>query len=107
MPKAAKKTIVTCEEIVDSEVLRRNPDRTVLPYFRVDAVVEVPFGAHPTSFFPKYTYDTAFHLEWVKVARDDDATEQFMQKYVFGPETQADYLDAVGGSERLMEVTRL
>jgi acyl CoA:acetate/3-ketoacid CoA transferase alpha subunit len=107
MPKAAKKTIVTCEEIVDSEVLRRNPDRTALPFFRVDAVVEVPYGAHPTSFFPNYTYDTTFHLEWVKVARDEDATKQFMEKYIFGPETQADYLDAVGGAERLMEVTRL
>ena len=51
-PKAAQKVIVTVEEIVDSEVLRRNPDRTVLPGFRVDAVVEVPYGAHPTSFYP-------------------------------------------------------
>ena len=57
-PKAARKVIVTVEEIVDSEVLRRNPDRTVLPGFRVDAVVEVPYGAHPTSFFPRYGYDT-------------------------------------------------
>lgn len=107
MPKAAKKTIVTCEEIVDSEVLRRNPDRTVLPYFRVDAVVEVPYGAHPTSFYPRYGYDTRFHLDWVNVARDDEATQEFMRRYVHEPETQADYLDAVGGAQRLMEVTRI
>jgi glutaconate CoA-transferase subunit A len=104
MPKAALKTIVTAEEIVDSEVLRRNPDRTVLPGFRVDAVVEVPYGAHPTSFFPRYTYDTKFHLEWTKVARDDGQTKEFLDRYVRAPETQADYLDAVGGAGRLMEI---
>jgi glutaconate CoA-transferase subunit A len=105
-PKAAKKVVVTAEEIVDSEVLRRNPDRTVLPGFAVDAVVEVPYGAHPTSFFPNYGYDTRFHLEWVKVARDDDATAEFLARYVTGPEDQAAYLGAVGGAERLVELTR-
>ena len=50
MPMAAKRVIVTAEEIVDTEILRRNPDRTILPGFIVDAVVEVPYGAHPTSF---------------------------------------------------------
>lgn len=105
-PKAAKKVVVTAEEIVDSEVLRRNPDRTVLPGFAVDAVVEVPYGAHPTSFFPNYGYDGAFHLEWVKVARDDEAAAGFLRRYVTAPEDQAAYLEVVGGAERLIELTR-
>ena len=105
-PKAAKKTIVTCEEIVDTEVLRRNPDRTILPGFRVDAIVEVPYGAHPTSFHPKYTYDTRFHVEWTKVARDDEQAKAFLDKYVHGPESQADYLEAAGGAKTLLEVTK-
>ncbi|MCP3973317.1 MAG: CoA transferase subunit A [bacterium] len=101
MPKAATKVIVTAEEIVDTEVLRRNPDRTVLPGFIVDAVVEVPYGAHPTSFPPSYGYDGAMHLEWAKGARDPDATAQFMEKYITGPGDQAAYLDAVGGVGKL------
>ena len=105
-PKAALKVVVTAEEIVDSEVLRRNPDRTLLPGFAVDAVVEVPYGAHPTSFFPNYGYDTRFHLDWVKVARDDEATAEFLQRYVRDPEDQAAYLEAVGGATRLIELTR-
>jgi glutaconate CoA-transferase subunit A len=106
-PKAARRTIVTVEEIVDSEVLRRNPDRTVLPGFRVDAVVEVPYGAHPTSFYPRYGYDARFHVEWTKVSRDDQQVQEFLRRYVREPETHADYLQAAGGAERLIEVTRL
>jgi glutaconate CoA-transferase subunit A len=106
MPKAAKKVIVTAEEIVDTDVLRRNPDRTVLPGFIVTAVVEVPFGAHPTSFNPNYGYDTRMHLDWVAAARDDAATEQFLKTHVLGPSDQAEYLDSVGGAERLLAVTR-
>jgi glutaconate CoA-transferase subunit A len=105
-PKAARRTIVTVEEIVDSEVLRRNPDRTILPGFRVDAVVEVPYGAHPTSLFPRYGYDTLLHREWAQASREDEAARGFLDRYVVAPATQADYLAAVGGSERLLEVTR-
>jgi glutaconate CoA-transferase subunit A len=104
MPKAAKRVIVTAEEIVDTDVLRRNPDRTVLPGFVVSAVVEVPFGAHPTSFNPNYGYDSTMHLDWVKAARDDAATKQFLEDHVYGPSDQAAYLDSVGGSARLMSV---
>jgi len=41
------------------------------------------------------------------VARDAEQTQVFLRRYVLEPETQADYLAAVGGSERLMEVTRI
>jgi acyl CoA:acetate/3-ketoacid CoA transferase alpha subunit len=104
MPKAAKKVIVTAEEIVDSEVLRRNPDRTVLPGFIVDAVVEVPYGAHPTSFPPAYGYDGGMHLEWAKGARDPETTAQFVEKYITGPADQAEYLDAAGGVGKLAAI---
>ena len=101
MPKAARRVVVTVEEIVTSAVLRRSPDRTVLPGFIVDAVVEVPYGAHPTSFFPKYGYDASLHIEWAKAARDDEAAAAFLDRYVHAPGTQADYLDAVGGATTL------
>lgn len=105
MPKAARKVIVTVEEIVDSEVLRRDPDRTVLPGFIVDAVAEVPYGAHPTSFHPAYTYDTQMHLDWCKAARDAATAEAFLQRYVHGAATQVEYLDAVGGATTLLQLT--
>ena len=98
MPKAAKRVIVTAEEIVDTEVLRRHPDRTILPGFMVDAVVEVPYGAHPTSFFPNYGYDGHFHREWTAVSRNDTAAKTFLERYVLTPASQEEYLEAVGGT---------
>ncbi len=98
MPKAAKHVIVTTEKIVDTEVLRRNPDRTVLPGFIVDAVVEVPYGAHPTSLFPYYGYDSDFHRAWAEAARDNQKAAAFLDRYVRTPSTQQEYLDAVGGA---------
>ena len=101
MPKAAKHVIVTTEKIVDTEVLRRNPDRTILPGFIVDAVVEVPYGAHPTSFFPYYSYDSDFHRAWAEAARDDEKAASFMDRYVRSPATQQEYLEAAGGATML------
>jgi glutaconate CoA-transferase subunit A len=104
MPKAARRVIVTAEEIVDSEVLRRHPDRTILPGFVVDAVVEVPYGAHPTSFFPNYGYDSRFHLQWTGISRDPDKVADFIERYIRTPSTQREYLEAVGGVATLARI---
>ncbi len=101
MPKAAKRVIVSVEEIVDTEILRRHPDRTVLPGFVVDAVVEIPFGAHPTSFFPNYGYDSAFHREWTAVSRDAEKVAAFVASYITSPASHSEYLECIGGEERL------
>jgi len=106
MPKAARRVIVTAEEIVDTEVLRRNPDRTILPGFMVDAVVEVPYGAHPTSFFPRYGYDSRFHRAWAKVSRDDEAAADFIRTHVEDPASQAAYLESVGGASCLRRIEK-
>lgn len=106
MPKAAKQVIVSVEEIVDTEVLRRNPDRTVLPGFMVDAVVEIPYGAHPTSFYPNYGYDSAFHRQWTSVSRDNDKTADFIESYINSPANQQEYLEAIGGESVLNHIAK-
>jgi len=106
MPKAAKRVIVSTEEIVDTEVLRRHPEQTILPGFMVDAVVEVPYGAHPTSFFPIYGYDGHFHQEWTGVSRDQEKALAFINRYVRLPSTQQEYLDAVGGEDVLDRIRK-
>jgi len=106
MPKAAKHVIVSAEEIVDGEVLRRHPERTILPGFMVDAVVEVPYGAHPTSFFPNYGYDAPFHLQWASISRDREKVAEFIGRYVLSPSGQQQYLEAVGGAETLNRIEK-
>ncbi|MCY3560843.1 MAG: CoA transferase subunit A [bacterium] len=106
MPKAARRVIVTTEQIVESDVLRTDPERTVLPGFVVDAVVEVPWGAHPTSFNPRYGYDGALHSAWVAAARSEEGAAQFLERYVHGPADHESYLAAVGGESRLAALTR-
>jgi len=106
MPKAARQVIVTAEAIVDSEVLRRHPERTILPGFMVDAVVEVPYGAHPTSFFPCYGYDSEFHLQWTSISRDTEKAAGFIDRYIRGPSTQQEYLECAGGAATLARIEK-
>ncbi len=106
MPKAAKSVIASVEEIVDTEVLRRHPEQTILPGFMVNAVVEVPYGAHPTSFFPNYGYDSKFHLEWAKAARDKDMAADLIERYVLKPQDQQQYLESVGGDQTIDRISR-
>jgi len=97
MPKAARKVVVSVEEIVDSDTLREHPERTILPGFVVDAVVQVPHGAHPTSFFPRYGYDAEFHGRWAGIARDDQSVNAFIDEFVHRPSDHEQYLEAAGG----------
>jgi glutaconate CoA-transferase subunit A len=104
MPYAARRVLVTAEEIVDSEILRRHPERTVLPGFMVDAVVEVPYGAHPMSFFPAYGYDERFHLAWTEVSCDGDRAADFVERRLRAPRSQPEYLEAAGGEQMLARI---
>ncbi|MFC0530032.1 CoA transferase subunit A [Phytohabitans kaempferiae] len=101
MPRAARRVVVSVERVVGTDELRKAPDRTILPGFAVDAVVEAPHGAHPTSLFPSYDYDAGFFESWVSAAGDDDACRAFLDRYVHGPGTHEEYLALVGGVERL------
>ena len=95
-PKAARRVIVTTEKLVSEEEIRRNPGRTAIPHFIVDAVVEVPFGAHPTSWFPDYGYDSAMHEDYTRVSVDPEATQAWLDRFVRGPAGQEEYLSAAG-----------
>ena len=60
---SAKKIIVSCEEIVDSDLIRRSPFLTLIPGFRVNAVVEEPWGAHPSCLAGYYNVDINFRAK--------------------------------------------
>lgn len=78
----ADTVIVTAEEIVEEDLLRREPERNPLPYFTIKHVCHVPLGSHES-------------------ARDDTTFEHYLEIFVYGVKDHAEYLDAVGGEIRL------
>jgi glutaconate CoA-transferase subunit A len=94
--RAARHVVVTCEELVEPDVLRAEPDRNQIPFFAVDAVVHVPFGAHPTACYAYYDYD-AHHLhEYRAAAANETQFAAYLDKYVVGVGGHAGYLEAIG-----------
>jgi glutaconate CoA-transferase subunit A len=71
----------------------------------VDAVVEAPFGAHPTSFFPNYGYDSRFHRNWIQISRDEEKVSEFIHKHVVMPSSQQEYLESVGGEDAIRRIS--
>jgi glutaconate CoA-transferase, subunit A len=97
---AAAKVVVVVEEIVDEAVIRRDPNRTLIPGLIVDAVVHEPYGAHPSYVQGYYDRDNRFYLDWDKVSRDQAQTEAWLQEWVYDIQDRAAYLAKLG-QERL------
>ena len=97
----ADTVIVTAEEIVDEEELRREPERNLLPPFVVKHVCHVPFGAHPYAVYNYYDYDPRQLKEYHEAAEDDADFSLYLHKYIYGVADFAGYLEAVGGANRL------
>lgn len=97
---ASKKVIVSAEEIVDTEEIRRDPRRTSIPYYAVDAVVHAPFGAWPGNCGGYYGSDVMAVIEtFGAIARD--AVGEYVAKYVTPFANDQEMFDKVLGSERL------
>ncbi|WP_326791640.1 hypothetical protein OHA79_03100 [Streptomyces sp. NBC_00841] len=92
MAKAARKVIVTCEEVVDRSVIVENSHMTKLPGFYVEAVIEAPFGAHPTSHVPRYAMDAWEIMEYAAAA---------------GSPSFSDYVDEIRGESEADYRTRV
>ncbi len=94
--KAADRVIVTCEEIVPRSFIREDPDQNSLPPFFVDAIVKVPYGAHPTAVFNFYDYDPKHLNLYRKMAGDDNLFREYLDEWVYGVNSWEDYLAKVG-----------
>jgi len=103
MAKAAKHLIITCEEIAPEEELRREPELNSLPGFLVDAVVKVPFGAHPTACYGFYDVDAKHLYMYYDLASSDEGFRRYLEEWVLGVSSHEEYLRKVG-EERLKEV---
>ena len=102
MVKASRAVIVSCEEIVSPNVIRRNPDRTTIPYLFVDAVVEQPWGAYPTSAYRYYEHDEVHLRHYQACARaGGEAYQEYLQEFIYGCDTFDDHLEKAADIRRL------
>jgi len=102
--KAGNRIIITTEELVPTEVIRREPARTIIPGHRVEAVIHQPFGGHPTGVFGCYDFD-AEHLKlYVNHSKKAETFPEYLKTYVTGTKDHWDYLEKVGGLKRMDEL---
>ena len=99
--KAANRIVVIAEEIVSTDEIRRQPERTIIPGHRVEAVVHQPYGAHPTAVYGRYDYD-AEHLKlYVGHSKKGGRIEDYLKTFVLGTKDHGEYLDKAGGQARM------
>jgi len=98
--RAAKKVIVVAEEIVSPPAIASDPNRTVIPGFLVSAVVESPFGAHPSPVQGYYKRDDAFFEQYHKETKTKSSYEAWKERWIDALSDRAEYLDQLG-SERI------
>jgi glutaconate CoA-transferase, subunit A len=89
---ASERVIVVVEELVDTAVIRADPNRTLIPGLAVSAVVVEPWGAHPSYAQGFYDRDNEFYVAWEAISRDPARLAGYLDEYVYGVADRAAYL---------------
>ncbi len=97
---AAKKVIVTAEEIVDQAVIRSDPNRTLIPSVIVDAVCHVPYSCHPSYAQGYYDRDNDFYLQWDKISESAGSVKSYLDEWVYGVKDREEYWQKLGEEKR-------
>ena len=105
--KASKRVIITTEKIVHTDEFRKEPGRTAIPYWCVDAVIEVPFGSYPGNMPGEYYSDEEHLREWLTVEKDPEAFAAFLDKNIYSCNGFYDYLNKNGGIEKISKLRRI
>jgi len=92
---ASKNVIISTEEMISTEDIRKDPGKTNIPYYLVDAVVHAPYGAHPGTVPGLYSYDSE-HLDEFFAARNLEELQDYLEKFVYGIGSHEEYLEKVG-----------
>ncbi len=106
LARASKRVIITTERLVGSHAIRLNPTRTLIPYFLVDAVIEVPFGSYPGNMPYEYFSDEEHLALWLQKEKDPDVFEKFLDEYIYGVSSFEQYIERCGGIAKMKELRR-
>jgi glutaconate CoA-transferase subunit A len=93
---ASRRVILTAEEIVDEDIIRSDPNRTLIPGFIVSAVCHVPHAAHPSYAQGYYDRDNEFYLKWDKVSESPESVKRYLDEWVFGVKNRDEYWEKLG-----------
>ena len=104
LARAAKKLIISCERLISNETIRSDPTLTVIPFYCVDAVCEVPFGSYPGNMPYEYYSDEVHIRQWLTVEKNPDVYLNFLNEYIFNISEFSQYLELCGGESRLQEL---
>jgi glutaconate CoA-transferase subunit A len=96
---AATRVIAVVEELVESSVIRDDPDRTLLPGTVVDAVCLEPFGAHPSYAQGYYDRDNGFYRDWDAISREPARLEAWLDEWVGSLDGRAAYVNRLGAAK--------
>ena len=102
---ASKKVIISTEEIISNDEIRRNPGATSIPYYVVDAVVEAPFGAYPGNMAGRYSSDQQ-HVTAIYTALGGGSIDEYLDRWVYSVESHLEMLAERVGVERLLQLQR-
>jgi len=97
---ASRRVVVVVEELVDADVIRSDPNRTLIPGQIVDAVVVEPFGAHPSYVQGYYDRDNFFYQQWDEISRDPKRLDGYLDEYVYGVRDRRQYMAKIPGLEK-------
>ena len=107
LARASRRVLLTTEEIVDEGEIRAHPQRTDIPFYVVDAVCEVKYGAHPAQMPYQYFFDEPHIQSWLRQAKTPEGAQEYLDKYVYGVSDFAEYLNLIGGTETLKQLEQL
>jgi glutaconate CoA-transferase, subunit A len=94
--RAAKRVIVLAEEIVEPEVIASDPNRTVIPGFLVNALVECPYGAHPSPVQGYYKRDDAFFRQYHEQTKTKADSDAWLDRWVYNTADRRAYMNQLG-----------
>jgi glutaconate CoA-transferase, subunit A len=104
---ASQRVIVVVEELVGEDIIRADPNRTLIPGLVVDAVVLEPWGAHPSYAQGYYDRDNDFYLGWERISRDPHELARYLDDFVYGVADRAEYVARCGGLDQLKASNRV
>jgi len=94
--RAGKKLIVMAEEIVDTEFIRAQPDRTAIPNIYVTHVVECPWGSYPMMVYNYYDYDMEHIRMYYEQCKTEEGWQRYCEEYITGVSNRTEFLQKIG-----------